>query len=1063
MAFLQVSPLALLRQQLADADIALQEAEDDLTYTPQTPEQVILQHGRVSAKLDRVLALHQRALQDIVKQQGSWRALQQRLEHPLPADAAAAALVGPTGIPTGTSSRALKPKEVTSGHFAAGSGGLPAGPPTDPRSQALELERAPAEHLTVAALPAPGRLLPPHPTLPEPAKQQAPAGTPPKDTSPLSSQISVRTGSGHSTTLSSRESASMGSESESTTSSESESESESTTSSESEPESGSATGSGSETESESESESTTPSAPESDPESATASESSSESGPGPGADSSTKHSVDSHPEQASSTVESPAAASQTGLPGVGTPKSILVRPPDSIHAHAVPSQPRDPSTAHPRVTPDARTSTTLNPYLVSCLSAVVALERQYAATPQQGQEPVLSPEQVERERLEATYRPPRPPAWDPAQISRIAAPEGARGRSSSGGVDDGSIAYTSLGRRGRVIDPDRGRSRTLNQLRQEQKQHLQHRQHQPQQNQEGQSLPSSQAVGKDPLTVGQAHKLLLRYELLRPESQRAYLRARAGFDLLAQGQALDQFNPGEDYGALLDPWPSLGRRAVQLPSPPFPPVTQLVLLRILCGERVWRAQAAGLRSACPSSDKSGESPSAQAVPPDCRAARQDPLWPAVAAVLDTVQRPSAYCAFAEQFPRSFKASRYLGFVETLLRYLVGFARRRFPILNLDPLLLDTDLCFEFLWCYGRLPGWIPAQADPWDRAVVAAAAAGELGTPAPPPQPPEPPPHTAPGAHAGPRTDPALPVKPSGFVASEATAAPLAEVQRASSQRWLGFVRERVGALLRSADTLAVQQRYGLWRRIARAETLIQALLDHALAECAEYTLQTLQRIRGLTPAELSRERAERLTAAERRFAPAGLASHPAHRLLAGATRFSPTDPAANVDKLAVGLEPESAEDVVQRNALGDPLVYGEDGEPLPLWIFKLQGLDQYYLCEICGGVYYRGPLAFERHFSGWRHAVGLRALGIPGSYHFKDIASIKGAQALWAKLRAQGVLAAHSAAAAQDTARTTVAAATRWDPDADAEVEGPDGQVYTRSAYQALVRQGLMDPPAQN
>merc|ERR1740136_529866 len=63
-------------------------------------------------------------------------------------------------------------------------------------------------------------------------------------------------------------------------------------------------------------------------------------------------------------------------------------------------------------------------------------------------------------------------------------------------------------------------------------------------------------------------------------------------------------------------------------------------------------------------------------------------------------------------------------------------------------------------------------------------------------------------------------------------------------------------------------------------------------------------------------------------------------------------------------------------NPLNLPL--GWDGKPIPYWLYKLHGLNIEYKCEICGNYSYWGPRAFERHFQEWRHAHGMRCLGVP-------------------------------------------------------------------------------------
>lgn len=50
------------------------------------------------------------------------------------------------------------------------------------------------------------------------------------------------------------------------------------------------------------------------------------------------------------------------------------------------------------------------------------------------------------------------------------------------------------------------------------------------------------------------------------------------------------------------------------------------------------------------------------------------------------------------------------------------------------------------------------------------------------------------------------------------------------------------------------------------------------------------------------------------------------------------------------------------------------------------------FRCEICGNYTYWGRRAFERHFTEWRHAHGMKCLRIPNSKHFHDITRIEDA-----------------------------------------------------------------------
>lgn len=42
----------------------------------------------------------------------------------------------------------------------------------------------------------------------------------------------------------------------------------------------------------------------------------------------------------------------------------------------------------------------------------------------------------------------------------------------------------------------------------------------------------------------------------------------------------------------------------------------------------------------------------------------------------------------------------------------------------------------------------------------------------------------------------------------------------------------------------------------------------------------------------------------------------------------------------------------------------------------------------------YKGPKAFQRHFAEWRHAHGMRCLGIPNTAHFANVTQIEDALA---------------------------------------------------------------------
>jgi len=123
-------------------------------------------------------------------------------------------------------------------------------------------------------------------------------------------------------------------------------------------------------------------------------------------------------------------------------------------------------------------------------------------------------------------------------------------------------------------------------------------------------------------------------------------------------------------------------------------------------------------------------------------------------------------------------------------------------------------------------------------------------------------------------------------------------------------------------------------------------------------------------------------------------------------------------------------------NPLNLPL--GWDGKPIPYWLYKLHGLNIEYKCQICGGYSYWGPRAFERHFKEWRHAYGMRCLGIPNTKHFMNITKFEDAKALWEKIQKE------------DSQR-------EFRAEEEEEFEDHDGIVHTKKIYEDLKRQVMI------
>lgn len=134
-----------------------------------------------------------------------------------------------------------------------------------------------------------------------------------------------------------------------------------------------------------------------------------------------------------------------------------------------------------------------------------------------------------------------------------------------------------------------------------------------------------------------------------------------------------------------------------------------------------------------------------------------------------------------------------------------------------------------------------------------------------------------------------------------------------------------------------------------------------------------------------------------------------------------------------------------QQEAEVDPanpynLPKGPDGLPIPRWLFKLQGLDVKYHCEICGNAIYQGRREYEKHFHSYKHSEGLKSLGIEPSPAFKDVPTIEEAKALWTNLKAKG-----SASSKRPSEKMSI------------EAEDEEGNVMSIEVYEELKKQGIL------
>ncbi|GMH67488.1 hypothetical protein TL16_g04690 [Triparma laevis f. inornata] len=139
-------------------------------------------------------------------------------------------------------------------------------------------------------------------------------------------------------------------------------------------------------------------------------------------------------------------------------------------------------------------------------------------------------------------------------------------------------------------------------------------------------------------------------------------------------------------------------------------------------------------------------------------------------------------------------------------------------------------------------------------------------------------------------------------------------------------------------------------------------------------------------------------------------------------------------------FEDSDSEDEEIYNPKNLPL--GWDGKPIPVWLYKLHGLNQYFSCEICGNESYRGARAYEKHFTEAKHSHGMKCLGIPNSKHFHGVTKIADAKKLWETIKAKSDASAPVPGSGGGGLE---------------EFEDSHGNVLSRAAYEDLARQGLL------
>ncbi|CBJ31751.1 conserved unknown protein [Ectocarpus siliculosus] len=369
-----------------------------------------------------------------------------------------------------------------------------------------------------------------------------------------------------------------------------------------------------------------------------------------------------------------------------------------------------------------------------------------------------------------------------------------------------------------------------------------------------------------------------------------------------------------------------------------------------------------------------------------------------------------------------RGKAYAGFLADLREYLGGFLTRTQPLVDLDEVLGDTDSSFEEAWEAGTLPGWTSGRAA---AAAAAAAAAGK-------------------GGAAAPRV---LDLK-KFHDADELRALGmdrLKEALQAIGLKCGGTLEQRADRLFsvkgkkpeeidqklkakgkkegkgvsngvapgHGADPNANGPAGGgggrgggkeeRRKQLAALETKVKALLE-VQTDTLESTKRQVDKKHTRTVEERDQEIQEEEQGALPEF---------------------------NEEE-----EEESDEEGPIYNPLNLPL--GWDGKPIPYWLYKLHGLGVEFKCEICGDFSYKGRRNFDRHFQEWRHAHGMRCLGIPNTKHFHDIVLIQDARDLYAKIK--------------DSLDKE-----QWNPEDNEEYEDGEGNVLNRRTYEDLARQGLM------
>jgi len=328
-----------------------------------------------------------------------------------------------------------------------------------------------------------------------------------------------------------------------------------------------------------------------------------------------------------------------------------------------------------------------------------------------------------------------------------------------------------------------------------------------------------------------------------------------------------------------------------------------------------------------------------------------------------------------EFPRKFKNKQYKDYVENLLNYLVGYLERVLPLYDMDEEFFQIEKDFKAKWSVGEFIGW-----------------GKEAGSAL---------------AHSGAHLD-LTPFTSAAELASLGLDR-LKSALMALNLKCGGTLQQRATRLFSTKGKSLDQLDSSLFAKNKNSKkTSTDEQYNIAMMEAKIYRLTDIVDKQKLDTKDNVQRRQARIE----------------------------SEKDDDVEDPVSESEDEDEDNEIIYNPKNLPL--GWDGKPIPYWLYKLHGLNINYKCEICGNQTYRGPKAFQRHFSEWRHAHGMRCLGIPNTAHFANVTKIEDALALWAKIR-------------------QAKNAERWNPEIEEEFEDSAGNVVTRRTYDDLIRQGVL------